>query len=95
MERPQPYVYRKGRNWDGEGDILAWNARMRDELDNTQTLIALLEARGLEQLSHAERAEDEDTFLLGPDIIDQLRTKTRLMREHWLDIQAYLAPPHK
>jgi hypothetical protein len=39
--------------------------------------------------------QHEDTFFLGPDIITQLRTKQRLMREHWLDGERWLASPHK
>ena len=37
----------------------------------------------------------EDTFLLGPDFLEQLRKKAGIMRAHWLDVQDYLAPPHK
>ena len=95
FEREQPYVPEKVGNWDGEGDILAWNARMRDEFDNAAELTALLEARGIEQVAHTDRVEDADTFILGPDVIDSLKRKVRIMREHWLDVEKYLAAPHK
>jgi len=90
-----PRIPPKWETWTGDTDLLAWNEIMRDELDNTNELISLLEGGGLEVLSHASSKRHEDTFLLGPDIVDQLRTKVRLMREHWLDVSRYLATPHK
>ena len=95
LERELPHIPEKVGNWDGEGEILAWNERMRDEFDNAQELLALLEERGTEQVAHADEARDEDTFVLGPDIVDQLKRKVTIMRDHWLDVEKYLAPPHK
>ena len=95
LAREEPVIPVKAGSWEGEGEILAWNERMRDEFDNAIELIALLEERGTDQLTHAENPEDEDTFLLGPDIIDQLKKKVKIMRDHWLDVERYLAPPHK
>jgi len=68
---------------------------MRDEFDNTNELLALLEERGLEAISVAPDAAHEDTFYLGPDLLAQLRAKARLMREHWLDGEKWLSSPHK
>ena len=68
---------------------------MRDEFDNTNELIALLESGGIELVASARDPRYEDTFLMGPDLIGQLRKKADLMRAHWLDVQDYLAPPHK
>jgi len=68
---------------------------MRDEFDNTNELIAMLEAGGLELTARAKDPRYEDTFLLGPDLAASLRKKAKIMREHWLDVQDYLAPPHK
>ncbi len=85
----------KVASWEGDPGNLEWNAIMRDELDNTHELIALLEAGGLELVARAKDPRYEDTFLMGPDLVGQLRQKTKIMREHWLDVQDYLAPPHK
>jgi hypothetical protein len=46
-------------------------------------------------VAKAATARYEDTFLLGPDLIAQLKRKMKIMRAHWLDVQDYLAPPHK
>ena len=90
-----PRIPPKRESWTGDADLLAWNELMRDEMDNTNELISLLESGGLEALSVAPDRQHEDTFFLGPDIITQLRTKQRLMREHWLDGEKWLASPHK
>jgi hypothetical protein len=85
----------KTESWSGHPDILPWNELMRDEFDNTLELIALLEDGGLEMVSRAENPAGEDSFVLGPDLIGALKKKAGIMREHWLDIEKYLAPPHK
>jgi hypothetical protein len=85
----------KAANWDGAPGNLEWNEIMRDELDNTNELIAMLENGGLELTARASDPRYEDTFLIGPDIVDQLKKKTAIMREHWLDVKDYLATPHK
>ena len=91
----EPRIPTKIDTWEGDEGNLEWNEIMRDELDNTYELIALLERGGLELVARAKDPRYEDTFLPGPDLIDQLRKKTRIMREHWLDVQEYLAPPLK
>ena len=68
---------------------------MRDELDNAAGLETHLQNGGMELLAHATEPEDEDTFLLGPDIIEQIGRKQRIMRAHWLDAEGYLESPHK
>ena len=68
---------------------------MRDEFDNTNKLIRLLRDGGLELVVRATEPRHEDTFLLGPDFAEQLLRKVKIMREHWLDVQDYLTPPHK
>jgi len=88
-------VHEKVGNWFGDKGNLEWNEIMRDEFDNTNELIALLEKGGAELVACAKDPAGEDTFLMGPDLIGQLRKKTAIMREHWLDIEPYLAPPHK
>ncbi|MFH1071159.1 MAG: hypothetical protein V1794_16185 [Candidatus Glassbacteria bacterium] len=90
-----PRVPPKVESWDGEPGNFQWNEIMRDELDNTNELIAMLEAGGLELVGRAKDKKHEDTFLIGPDLVDQLRQKVKIMREHWLDVQGYIATPHK
>jgi hypothetical protein len=79
----------------GHPDFTAFNNVMRDELDNTQELIILLENGGLALVVHAGTSAYEDRFLLGPDLIDQLKKKRKIMLDHWQDIEDYLASPFK
>jgi hypothetical protein len=80
----------------GDPDLLLMFEFMRDELDNTTELLELLEnGGGMAQLCVAAEGEDEDTFLLGADVPDQLRKKMSIMRDHWLDATKDLAMPHK
>ena len=69
---------------------------MRDELENAGETAALLRtADGMNVISHARHPEDEDTFLLGPDLLAQIERKQQLMRDHWQDAEAYFATPNK
>ena len=95
LAREQPYVPDKTYDWDGEGEILQWNERMRDEFDNASELLALLEERGTEQIFHAVELRHQSCFLLGPDLVGDLTKKVKIMRDHWLDVERYLAPPYK
>ena len=79
----------------GHPDIIAWNQVMRDELDNACELLQLIESDGPDVLCRAADSRYEDTFVLGPDIADQLRKKIDIMRAHWRDVEAYLATPLK
>jgi hypothetical protein len=74
-------------------DMLFWNEIQRDELDNTNELINLLGNGGLELVARARSAKDEDTFLYGPNLVDDMKKKVAIMREHWTDGQHYLTPP--
>jgi hypothetical protein len=85
----------KVANWVGDPDLTAFNEIMRRELDNAGEMIRLLENGGMDLVCHAEDPAEEDIFLLGPDLVDQLKRKCRIMRRHWLDIQSHLATPHK
>jgi hypothetical protein len=91
----QPKIPSKLATWEGDRDFIEWTHIQRDEFDNANELSALLEKGGLPYLAHATKPEDEDTFLLGPDVIGALKRKTQLMRDHWLDVQKYLASPLK
>jgi len=42
----------------------------------------------------ADKPEDEDTFLLGPDLADQLGAKRKIMLAHWRDFDRIYLPPH-
>ncbi len=90
-----PHRPDKTPTWDGDPDLLAFNAIMRDELDNTQELIDVLENGGMDLICHASVPQDEDTFLLGPDLISQLKRKRKIMLAHWTDIEGYMTAPFK
>ena len=90
-----PRTPSKESTWTGDSDYLAWNSIQRDEFDNTNELIALLQNGGMELVAHSQSKKYEDTFLLGPDLIDALREKARLMEREWLDVGQYLTSPLK
>lgn len=90
-----PHRPNKIPTWEGDPDLQAFMTVMRDELDNALELIHVLENGGMEFISHAEAPRYEDTFLLGPDLIDQLKLKRRIMLKHWTDIEGYMATPFK
>lgn len=85
----------KAATWTGDPDMQLFNAVMRDELDNTLELINLLKNGGMKFIRHADDPAYEDTFLLGPDLIEQLQTKRRIMLDHWRDIEGFLTSPYK
>lgn len=82
-------------DWSGDNDLSLFNDLMRDELDAASDIQRLLCEHGLSILAHATRPEDEDTFLLGPDVLEQLLKKQSIMRDHWLDAERYLTTPNK
>lgn len=91
----KPVVLPKRGDWTGDKDLILLNEFMRDELDNTSELIGILEGGGLRQVFRAKTRQQEDTFLLGPDLVDQLKTKRAIMRRHWLDAERYFVSPNK
>lgn len=68
---------------------------LQDELHNTTELLTLLKARGLGCLINAAPPQQEDTFLLGRDILAHLERKAELMVAHWRDAEAYILSPNK
>ncbi|HQG76478.1 MAG TPA: hypothetical protein PLS58_03255 [Bacteroidales bacterium] len=94
LSRP-PHRPGKEPTWDGDPDLQAFNTVMRDELDNAGELIELLSGGGTDILCHASDPAQEDTFLLGPGLIRQLKLKQKIMLAHWTDIEGYLATPFK
>ncbi|MBS1574043.1 MAG: hypothetical protein JST09_01965, partial [Bacteroidetes bacterium] len=85
----------KDVTWTGDPDFIRFNEVMRDELDNAQELIELLQNGGMNLVCHAKDSLHEDTFLLGPDLINQLQKKRKIMLDHWRDIEDYMASPFK
>jgi hypothetical protein len=81
--------------WTGDRDLLDFNEIMRDELDNTQAMIDLLEGGGMDLICVARQPFPEDTFILGADLINQLKKKRKIMLAHWTDIELYLQTPFK
>lgn len=58
---------------------------VRREIDNTDELIRLLNRASAPLLKLAPSQAEEDVFLLGPDLPDQLHHKVRIMLEHEMD----------
>jgi hypothetical protein len=77
----------------GDRDYAAWNQIQRREMDNARELIRLLQSGGLEFFARARQPKDEDTFVLGPDVVGALEQKIRIMRRRWLDVQDHLVSP--
>lgn len=90
-----PHRPSKTPTWEGDPDLQAFMTVMRDELDNAQELIDVLEDGGMAFIAHADDSKYEDTFLLGPDLIGQLKLKRKIMLKHWTDIEGYLTTPFK
>ena len=90
-----PHRPSKIPTWEGDPELQHFVSVMRDELDNTQELIDLLEDGGMEFICHADDPKYEDTFLLGPDLVEQLKKKRKIMLDHWTDIEGYMATPFK
>ncbi len=90
-----PHRPDKTPTWEGDPDLQAFNTIMRNELDNTLELIHVLENGGMEFISHADDPKLEDTFLLGPNLIAQLKMKRKIMLKHWADIEGYMTTPFK
>ncbi len=90
-----PHWPDKTPTWEGDPELQNFITLMRDELDNTQELIDLLESGGMKFISHTEDPKYEDTFLLGPDLVDQLKLKRKIMVAHWTDIEGFMATPFK
>lgn len=85
----------KAADFTGDADLQRFNTIMRSELDNTQSLIDLLQQGGIRSLCLAPDKAHEDCFLLGPDLVAQLKKKRKIMLDHWTDIQDYLTTPFK
>jgi hypothetical protein len=65
----------------------------RQEIDNTALLIQLLESTNELILDLAPTKEEEDIRTLGPDIIEQLKLKLKIMNSKWLDYNRIFTTP--
>ena len=90
-----PPALDKGASESGHRAYRPYYYLLRDEIDNTCELIAILEKGGLSRIRVASDPKLEDTFLLGPDLVDQLKRKVKAMRNHWHDAEGWFAPPMK
>ncbi len=70
---------------DGDQRLRELQAITRDEIDNVNELIGLLQAARHPLLVVAPTPAAEDIFLLNPDLVPQLRRKVRIMLDHQLD----------
>jgi len=66
----------------------------RREIDNTALLIELLESHDQVILDIAPSKDLEDIRRLGSDLVNQLKTKLRIMNEHWLDYNRIYSTPN-
>lgn len=70
-------------------DMRALNMRKiaREELDNIAELIEILESQPDAILEHAHTPEEESPFMLGPDVVADLKRKLDIMLDHWQDYE--------
>jgi len=69
-------------------DIPEWRAirdTARREIDNTAVLIDLLQSQKAPLIDLAKTSGEENIRVLGPDLVDQLRKKIKIMMAHWED----------
>ncbi|HEX9973441.1 MAG TPA: hypothetical protein VGD14_15320, partial [bacterium] len=59
----------------------------RNEIDNTNELIALLESTKIPLVKTAASMEEEDVFNIGPNIIEQLKKKVSIMLKRQLEVR--------
>jgi len=66
----------------------------RREIDNTALLIKLIESDNRIILDIAPSKDLEDIRRFGPDLVNQLKTKLRIMNEHWIDYNRLFTTPN-
>jgi hypothetical protein len=59
----------------------------REELDNMTELIELCESGTGTVVEHARSREEESVFILGPNLVADLRRKSDIMLDHWHDYE--------
>jgi hypothetical protein len=80
--------------WRGDNDLVFMKQALRDEIENTTKLINIIEENP-DVIYTADDKKYEDTFVLGPNLIEQLNTKRKLMLEHYTDADMYMTVPLK
>ena len=60
---------------------------MRWELDNVNDLIRLIEQSPVPLIHTAPRDDMQCSFLIGADLLDQLKKKVRIMLKHWREAE--------
>jgi len=58
----------------------------RQEIDNINELIGLLQSSKVPLVDLAPSMSEEDIFLIGPNLVEQLRKKVDIMLKHQLDV---------
>jgi hypothetical protein len=71
---------------DGDQKLREIQNVTRDEIDNVNELTGLLESSKVPLVELAPSMAEEDIFLIGPNIVEQLRKKVQIMLEHQLDV---------
>jgi hypothetical protein len=59
----------------------------RREIDNSGVLIDLLQSRRAPLIDLAKTSGEENIRVLGPDLIDQLRKRVKIMIAHWKEYE--------
>ena len=59
----------------------------REELDNIAELIEIIESQEGEVVDFARSPDEESVFILGPNLVDDLRRKMDIMLDHWHDYE--------
>jgi hypothetical protein len=70
-------------------DMRALNLRKiaREEFDNVAELIELIESQPGKVLEHASSPAEESVFMLGPNLLADLKRKLDIMLDHWHDYE--------
>ena len=71
----------------GIDSALHFNSQAAVFGQSVKEMAKLLEGRESDIIYVAERSEDEDIFLFGPDLVAQLRKKQNVMMDHYLELQ--------
>lgn len=84
---PNPMDYDDNIMYDQRAIVMRKIAR--EEADNVIELIRVIESvKDIGWvLDHASKAKEESVFLLGPDVVGDLKKKYRIMMAHWQDYE--------
>ncbi len=82
----QPPVEQNIYPMDGDQKLREIQIVTRHDIDNTNELIRLLETSRVPLVLTAPTKEEEDIFILGPDLIDQLKKKVAITLKHQLEV---------